>query len=918
MENIGIEMLGLSTRSYNALKRANISFVDELIKLTVEDLYSIRNMGNKSVFEIADVISKIKIGKIDIFSDDGKIDLSSSNLLLSDSDFIVAHSHKIKGLKPENILYLYEDSPSEDISIDKMDFSVRSINSLKNNGCFYLSNICSLTLKELKEFKSLGKKSIDEIIFKTGLYTKPCDSKAECDKILKSEALKIGLIDYFASKFEGKEFRDEFGLIKFNLKKVFSSADFLNNIDDDYEQFDDLFLEYIFNDDYFNSLFKNHIISNIKDNEKISAEIILSNYNCIFSKQIAKIIDTLKSDNVISLSDNLYSFNYPSFSSLIHSILKEKEITILEKRLDGYTLEEIGKFLDLTRERVRQLEARGLKELPRCDEDKYKRLFETYYISKEDFCKFFLNDEKVYNYLCIRYKRGSKSIDELIDDSSFPDSIRFSAERATYKNYVLLDNRYIQKSKASLFEYIVYSFAQECIRFDDLVALYYDLLSDLNLSDNEKFKITRSYENRAAESMHILWIYPKSLRYYNIDSYDYTDLLETLNLKQYNNVEYSTAKFYNDNIDLMHSYDIRDEYELHNLLKKICNKESYPNIEFARMPIIKFGNSDRKEQIYSLLAENTPIGYSEFAKLYEKQYGVDSTTVLANYFKYVTEYLQNGVFVLNSPQMDSKEISFFKDTLKDDIYTLSSLKEMYNTNFPNGDASKINASNFKEIGYKFYSNYIISDKYDSSKDYFKKYLLQNDLFSLKELDRDIYNSQSLAAAVNNLKSDFEIIEYDFKKFININRIEKLIGIKKDELIDYYDHAVKYAQDEFFTVASLRYDGFEHKIDKLGFEDYFYSSILSENKNLKILRTGRNRLFCKTSKSFTLLDFIEWYIYSKDEFSIELYDLIDELKYIYHLSYERRQILETIKDSQLYYNSITDKIYADYDIYFDEI
>lgn len=47
MENIGIEMLGLSTRSYNALKRANISFVDELIKLTVEDLYSIRNMGNK-------------------------------------------------------------------------------------------------------------------------------------------------------------------------------------------------------------------------------------------------------------------------------------------------------------------------------------------------------------------------------------------------------------------------------------------------------------------------------------------------------------------------------------------------------------------------------------------------------------------------------------------------------------------------------------------------------------------------------------------------------------------------------------------------------------------------------------------------------------------------------------------------------
>lgn len=58
------------------------------------------------------------------------------------------------------------------------------------------------------------------------------------------------------------------------------------------------------------------------------------------------------------------------------------------------------------------------------------------------------------------------------------------------------------------------------------------------------------------------------MRYYDIDSRDYKELLDTLALDRFSNTEISTLKFFNDFPELMNKYDIRDQYELHNLLKK--------------------------------------------------------------------------------------------------------------------------------------------------------------------------------------------------------------------------------------------------------------------------------------------------------------------------------------------------------------
>ena len=47
-----IEELDLSVRSYNCLKRANIHTVDDLTKKTEDDMLKVRNLGKKSLDEV--------------------------------------------------------------------------------------------------------------------------------------------------------------------------------------------------------------------------------------------------------------------------------------------------------------------------------------------------------------------------------------------------------------------------------------------------------------------------------------------------------------------------------------------------------------------------------------------------------------------------------------------------------------------------------------------------------------------------------------------------------------------------------------------------------------------------------------------------------------------------------------------------
>ena len=59
VDDMTIEELDLSVRSYNCLKRANIQTVQELILRTEDDLAKVRNMGKKSIKEVKDKVATL-------------------------------------------------------------------------------------------------------------------------------------------------------------------------------------------------------------------------------------------------------------------------------------------------------------------------------------------------------------------------------------------------------------------------------------------------------------------------------------------------------------------------------------------------------------------------------------------------------------------------------------------------------------------------------------------------------------------------------------------------------------------------------------------------------------------------------------------------------------------------------------------
>ena len=60
-EAVQISSLDLSVRSYNCLKRAGFVTLDELAKITLEELENIKNLGKKSVDEIIDKLAEYDI-----------------------------------------------------------------------------------------------------------------------------------------------------------------------------------------------------------------------------------------------------------------------------------------------------------------------------------------------------------------------------------------------------------------------------------------------------------------------------------------------------------------------------------------------------------------------------------------------------------------------------------------------------------------------------------------------------------------------------------------------------------------------------------------------------------------------------------------------------------------------------------------
>lgn len=897
-----IDELKLSVRSTNGLHRMGVFNIESLLSITEQELNNTRNLGRKSIHEIISIKNMIENG-------------SGNYCYEIEKPAESTYKKKIRTTfrGPDGILYY-------DIPISKMGMSVRACNCLFSSGFQYASEIIGLTKDKLTQINNMGKKSSEEII--RIIRSISFDIATEVNDDNMADMLSKVCEEFIASikkHFANIHFGNFYSKLYALLNEICINFE---NIDYDKISQESSIIERIYEIDILKDALKNQILSLLKESTYgldycyIQSKLPLNLEN---TNVLHHLIEEMYDNGLIDYTVNGYIImKNMSVNEYALTLKTEKEKELLLGKLNGMTLEELGRKCGLTRERVRQIIAKIIKKKPRLKEDYYNKIFTKYDISKEEFCYGFEVDDITYNYLMLAYPKGLNNLESLIDDIEFPIHIRKNAEKVIYRNYVNVGDERIKCNRPELVNYVVRTYCREDTDFETFVEFYNMFLEDYNLEKNEKVILNnRTYENRLSESRIVLWKQWKKFRYYKIDDRDYDELLQTLSFDQYHDVEFSAFKFYRDYPELMSSYDIHDEYELHNLLKKIYKDSKNNYINFKRMPMIEFGNADRDNQVLDLLLKYAPITNIDLATAYEEEYGVRTETVLANLLKNFDEYFYNGVYSIDAVPLPSKQLDLMKQVLDQDFYMIDEVKRIYLREFSGCDVKLINPYTLKSMDFKVYAGYVIKNKYSSAVEFFRYILTAADVVDINEFPKALLSTVAFTTELCKLRYNYEIIEFSPMKYINIRRLASA-GVTVQRLRDYcYAVAQHVEKGEYFTIHSLRKSGFNHELNSLGFEDCFYGSLLSEeNDQFSYRRMGKTKVFVKGRYDITLRSFIE-YIINREE-KMDIYELVDLLDSEYAVKTDKDKVIFVIKDSPLYYDSIMEKVYVNYDEYFEEV
>lgn len=848
--NETIETLSLSVRAYNALKKSEIYTIEQLINQSPIAIYNLENIGKKTATEIMGII-----------------------------EFLIEQKN------PNQIekTFLYNKIRYVDTKIIKLPISTRLYNVLAKQNILYISEI----LLNQAQFNNqiMGAKTLlefDEMITNLKLIkaTNTSINISLCDKIITD--LNIQNSDQISD------------IYKYYEKCL------------DYQQF----YKTITTQTFFRKIIQEKLLNIAQQNLSLDDltldEISLS---IIPPQEINNILIELINENKIQIIDEILFYNYQTILQSIKKILIHSQAEVLLKRLEGKTLQEIGDLKNVSRERIRQIEKKSIKKIKATNqifkEDIYKYIFQKYEIPKD-----FFENKLEYNYLNAFYKKGTNPLESALSDKNIFNHQKIQIEKWLYREYIIIDNIYVKKTKSSLLKFAIQKYAVNQIIYDDFLKNYNQFIITLNLENIADYnEVGRGQENMIFSSNIVLSSLNRKIRYYDLSNVDFTQFLNVININHYQDVEISTQKIYNNNLQLMQEYNVLDHYELHNLLKKINNN---PNIIFKKMPIIEIGQCNRNNQIINLIQQTAPISQIKLIDLYTKLYGIAENTFIANYLPLVSNFYKDKKYITEEYKEGIKEP--IKQFLTEEFHTIINIKEKLHKHNIKYDNRIFNNKNMNEIGYNVNESCIVSSKYKSNKDYFHQKLNEKQIFNINELGENIKTITQLYYILKEYKENYILLEYQPDKYINISKLNEK-GYTIDDIKDYIISINNFNNKKYFTIESLKNQGFNHMLNELGFENYFYASIIQSSKKYISRATGKNKIFT-TDKIFEIKNL--FYQIIKETGNLEITDFINHLIKCYNIYYPKDKIIQIIQNSNMYYSVIYNKIYIDYEVYFNEI
>ncbi len=862
LKKIKIDKLGLSLRAVNVLYRVGRITVDDIVNITESDLISLDQAGVKTVNEI---IAKVEQLRRIISLPENDAEAYFRNYTKTDLYDLIC--------MPENQEKVLKYVSFYDTDISNLGLSSRARNQLMNNGYERFSDIIFLNEADLYNMQSVGKTSVQNF---------------------------IEIRNRWLSAHEKR------------IRAVISGG-----VNGD---------QTIYNDDEIVEMIL--LIFSKNNAVGFKQEDFIADLPAGISKeQIQTALNRLVDEQKVKREGELYCRQYPFFLDMVKAckVLSERDRNIIMQRLKGMTLEAIALQHGLTRERIRQVMTEKVKRVRSWmvntynfslfREDLYGHFFKEYHVKKDVALEIGFSSASWYYLDSVDKNSGTKPLSTALNDSSLDQDLRTRITDYLNRDKICIDGQWCSRKRSELEKYIVEKYCVKDTRFKDFVKIYNNVLKSNNVAYDGDIYITKSVLktriNSLVEARFLLWKIGETLRAYDVDGRDFSGLIEGLELDKFTNVEISTKKLMIEHPDLMRKYDIRDQYELHNLLRKIVPEGSFHNFHLGRMPVIGFGKFDRDAAIFELFKKHAPISMNDLSEIISWEYGYDIATIKGTYLDVLKDYSYMGVYRLEQKIMPEERMKEFMALLDQDFYYISELKQLYFDKIPFAHPDEINPFNLKKMNFTL-SNNVALRNYPNLYEYFKKILTSSDIMNIKEIRHRYAQVQAFYTTLSDLKHRRDVVEFEPNRLITISRLEEA-GITRDDLNCFCDAVyINSDIDNYFVFNSTfmrhaqiffleQMDGDKdklkaldseviHKLDMLerifqGFKEflkktdfihlfeYFCDSLLNSDDRFQTGRVlnsymfRRRKLSSMSDEKVTVISFIRYLVSKKGKLSV---------------------------------------------------
>lgn len=585
---------------------------------------------------------------------------------------------------------------------------------------------------------------------------------------------------------------------------------------------------------------------------------------------------------------------------------------IMKMRLDGLTLQEIGAFIGITKERVRQIIGKEVKKINLPFEDAFKEPFQYFAIAEEDFVSTFPEmDEQGYEYLHQRYKRGKKELN--------PESLALY-EGFWKERLVLLYERMrkdIERRSLTAVQIVtrvLVGCSEQSVSMDELMVKYYAYLKETHYpEDSKKYQINdRTLNNYLRNAKNIVFDRENKIRYCEPEI---SALKTAIDFDRYRGLVISSDLIFREYTELMEEMDIRDGHELFYVLKNNPGVfDENMDVYFRRVPSIVFDHAREDEQAVRFLKEYRPHDMDEYFAAYEDRFGTRQASARGKSVisTAVFQHFLNGKYVENVTYIADPDIEpFRKRLLEKPLWFIDDLEKLFKEVCIHSSSDALNRVALQKVGYTLNVSYAYNAMFHSATGYLEKEIFSKDIVDLRKLDKRLVGLNLFTSYLDKKRFNLSFIECAPKVYFSRHKLLEVYGLSVEEVIE-IQSLINKIDDTYFNGNSI-YERVKDEplIDKLQGNKWLLTGILHQQPHVYSLRLKGNKILSRTAE-LKLSSVCVWLAEQYGRKSID--EMTRLLKAVFDTDIPSYKVADKLKQDGRWDEVITDSI----DDYLDQL